>query len=115
MAYDAPPQRFDHELRIGDTYQPVEVQLTDETGAAYSIVGATGTAKVRDRDGNVLLTPTVTLTDAANGRFTWSSTAAETAALKAGEAEFGVRLTFADTTVRTILLGHVTILPSAVG
>lgn len=113
--YTAPPQVFDHDLWIGDTYQPAVIQLLDSTGAAYNLTGASGVCELRtESGGEILLAPTVSLTDAANGKFTWSSTAVQTAALKPGRAVFGVRLTFGDGTKRTILIGTVTIRPSRV-
>lgn len=110
MTYTAPPVRYDHDLIIGDSYQPAEVQLLDAAGDPVSLVGATGTsALVSESTGSTLASPTVTVTDAANGRFTWSLAAATTAGLSVGYAAFYVRLTFGDTTVRVPINGRVTI------
>lgn len=108
--YTADPFRFDHELVIGDTYQPATVTLQDSAGTAHSLSGATGLCYLREEPGGeILLTPTVTVTNAANGIFTWSSTAAATAALVPGKARYGVRITFSGGEKRTIVEGYVTI------
>ena len=108
--YTADPFRFDHELIIGDTYQPCTVTLKDSTGTAYSLSGATGVCYLREEPGGeILLTPTVTVTDAAAGIFTWSASATLTAALVPGKARFAVRITFASGDKRTIVEGDVKI------
>jgi len=113
--YTSPPQYFDHELIVGDTYQPAVVTLVDAADAPYSLVGVTGVAELRERVGGaVVLTPTVTVTDAAGGSFTWASTAAQTAGLRPDAYNYGVRLTWGDGTVRTILAGVVTVLAARV-
>lgn len=108
--YTADPQKWDHNLWIGDTYQPVEVSLIDSAGVAIDLTGVEGDAQIRTEvGGRVLLEPTVTITDDAGGTFTWSSPATETAALAAGPAIYSVRLTWVDGTVRTILEGRIQI------
>jgi hypothetical protein len=112
VSYSADPVRYDHSAVIGDTYQVGVLQVgsvgTDGTVTPYSLAGASGVASVKQvRGGSAVLSPTVTITDAANGRFTWSDTAAHTAALSPGDYEYAVRLTFADGSVRTIVYGTV--------
>lgn len=110
MAYTAAPQRWDHELIVGDTYQPAEVALVDDDGAAVSLVGATGTMQLVDEPGgNVLATGTVTVTSGAGGTFTWSIAAATTASLQPQTAHYGVRITFSGGEIRTVLEGRVLI------
>lgn len=112
-SYTGTPVRWDHTLICGDTYQPGTVTLKDGNGTAYSLVGASGVASVKTVPGGAaVLSPTVTITDAANGTFTWSDTAAHTAAIAPGEYWYWVRLTFADGTVVTVLEGQVRALPS---
>lgn len=116
MAYTADPVTWPHQLVIGDTYQPAIVTLEDDDGAAYNLTGATGVCQIRtEPGGTLLLSPTVSLVDAANGQFTWISAAASTASLQPQRAKYSVRLTFADATVRTIVEGPITIRPSVVG
>ena len=110
MAYTADPVTYDHVLIIGDSYQPATVTLTDSAGAAHSLVGATGVCQLRSEPlGELLLTATVTVTDGAGGVFTWSAAAATTAALLPGKARYSLRMTFADASVRTVLVGTVTL------
>lgn len=110
MAYTAPPVQFDHELVIGDTYQPAEVQLTDGAGAGVSLSGATGEMQLRQEPGAVLIASgTVSIVSASEGIFSWSISAATTAALVPGTAQFSVRITFGDGTKRTVIEGTVTI------
>lgn len=116
MAYTAPPVRWDHELIIGDTYQPLTAALQDGDDAAIDITGATGTMQIRTEPGGALLaTGTVTITSAVDGEFQWSIAAATTAQLQPQRAQYSVRLTFADATVRTVLEGTVQIRRSVVG
>jgi hypothetical protein len=113
--YTSPPQYFDHELVAGDTYQAAVVTLLDGAGAAYDLTGVTGLAELRERVGGaVVLTPTVTITSPAGGQFTWASPAAQTASLRPDTYNYGVRLTWGDGTVRTILAGVVTVLAARV-
>lgn len=115
MPYTAPPQQWDHTAIVADTYQPAEARLVDEDGEPYSLAGVTGVAQVRAVPGGaVALTPTVTITDAADGRFTWAAAAASTASLQPGDYQYGVRLTWGDGTVRTVLFGVVRFQPSRV-
>ncbi len=114
MSYTAGPARYDHDLIIGDTYT-VQASLEDEDGTPYDITSATGVAAiVTQLGGAVLATPTVTITDGAAGEFKWVVAAATTAALEQGTGILAVRLTFADTTVATVVEGTVKIRPSAV-
>lgn len=113
--YTADPQQYNHDLWIGDTYEPVTVRLVDSTGTAYNLTGVTGACELRTEDGGqVLLSPTVSLVDAADGKFKWTSTATDTAALKPGFAVFGVKLTWGDGTKKTILFGRVSLRPKRV-
>ena len=103
---------WNHELIIGDTYEPVTyVALTDSTGAAIDLTSCTGEVELK-ADVNaaaVLLTPTFALVNAALGRLTWTATAGATASLTPGKAAYAVRVTFPSGTVRTVLSGEVTI------
>src|ERR1051325_3374909 len=113
--YTAPPVHWDHELIIGDTYQPVTLALADADGAAYDLTGVTGEAQVRTGpQGELMLEPTVTITSASTGRLTWSSVAAATAALLPQGARYAVRRTWPSGVVRTVVEGRVTIRRSVV-
>lgn len=115
MAYTADTVRYDHRLVIGDTYIVV-LRLVESDGTAFDISGATGAAVLRSEPGGVaILTPTVALvTDGSDGYLQWSASAAATAALLPGRARYAVRLTFADSTKRTIVEGVVDLVRVAV-
>lgn len=86
------------------------VTLTDDTGTAYNIAGSTGLIQLRSEPGaSVVLTPTYAIEDGPNGELSWSSPASETEDLAPGVYQYAVRVTFSDTTVRTILEGRVTV------
>lgn len=116
MPYTSPPQRWDHELIVGDTYRPGVVVLEDSTGAAHDISGSTGEVQLRTEPGAALaLSATYALdTDGTDGRFYWSASAAATAALAPGRYAYAVRLTFGDGSKRTILEGIVTVKKSVI-
>lgn len=104
------PYRYDHSLIIGDTYQPALVTVVDADGVAVSLVGATGSGVIVDaRTRATLATLTVAVVDGAAGEFQWSVAAATTASLSPGRAEYSVVMTFADTTIRTLVEGAITI------
>jgi hypothetical protein len=116
VSYTAPPERWDHELVVGDTYLVV-AELVDSDGEPYDITGATGTCLIAtEPGGTTLATPTVSLvTDGTDGQFQWVVAAATTAALSYPvRAQYSARLTFADATKRTILEGVVLIRRSVV-
>jgi hypothetical protein len=72
-------------IRQGTTLGPNTTQLKDRAGAAINITGATIRSEIRKTpdDAVVKATAVCTITDAANGTFTWSFTAAETKLLTA--------------------------------
>jgi predicted alpha/beta-hydrolase family hydrolase len=114
VPYTAPPMKWDHELIIGDTYQPATVQLVDADDVAYPLDGATGECQIRtEPGGELLLSPTVTV-DGTTDTFTWSSAVAATAVLLPQRAKYSLRLTFSDGSKRTVLEGVVTIRRSVV-
>lgn len=109
------PIRWDWTLLIGDTAQPASFVLEDAAGVAYDLTGVTGECQIRQETGGlVILTPTVTITDATAGTFTFAAPASATADLAPGRARYAVRLTWPDETARTIVEGTVTIRHSAV-
>lgn len=115
MAWTAPTQRWDHELRIGDTYSPGVVALQDDAGTGYDITGSTGVVKLRrEPGGEVILTATYAIVTAASGEFQWTASAADTSALQPGVYHYGVRITFSGGEKSTVLAGLVTVLPSLV-
>jgi hypothetical protein len=108
------PSRWDHELVIGDTYQVI-LDLTDaDTGTALDLSAVTaGTAKLRaEAGGEVILTPTVDLTDKATGVVSWSASNTATASLTPQTCVYAVQLTSA--VVKTVVEGRVLIRRSAV-
>lgn len=102
---------WNHELIIGDSYEPVTYVTLEEDGTAVDLTDCTGEVELK-ADVNaapVLLTPTFSIVDAALGRFTWTAAASATASLSPGKAYYSVRLTFPSGSVRTVLDGEVTI------
>lgn len=109
------PAWFDFRVIIGDTLQPATVVLQDADGVAYDLTGVTGECEIRTAPGGtLLLSPTVSLVVAADGSFTFASSAAATSALTPARARYAVRLTWPTGEVRTVLEGNVDILPSVV-
>lgn len=108
----ADPARWDFSAVIGDTLQPASFVLDDGATPAvpYDLTGVTGECQIRSEPGGALiLAPTVTITDAAEGEFTFASSAAATADLAPGRARYAVRLTWPSGEVRTVIEGVVTI------
>ncbi|MEQ1565381.1 MAG: hypothetical protein ABMA64_07065 [Myxococcota bacterium] len=106
MSWTAQPQRFDLVHLVGETLA-LTVELVDADGVAVDLTGATGEAAVvAELGGGVVLEPVVTVTSAAGGQFTVTSTAAATAGLRPGTYRWGVRVTFGDGSVKTILEGE---------
>jgi hypothetical protein len=114
MPFTASPYKFDSQLIIGDTWQPAEVALLDDAGDPYDLTGATGECEVRSSPGSTLLLTATVSHDGAGGVLTWVASAALTAALSAQTARYSVRLTFADATVRTVVVGTVHIVQEIV-
>lgn len=117
MPYTADPFVWDHKLRVGDTYQPMAVVFLDPDGMPYDLTGVTGECQIlSELGGEVLLEPTVVVSDPTGGTITWSAPAAETTALVPGDSyPFGVRLTWpgaAPQHVKTVVIGSITVLPA---
>lgn len=72
-------------IRQGATLGPNSTQLKDRTGTAIDITGATIRSEIRKTPDAVTVEATAvcTITDAANGAFTWEFTAAQTKLLDA--------------------------------
>lgn len=72
-------------IRQGATLGPNSTQIKDRTGTAIDITGATVRSEIRKTPDAVTVDATAvcTITDAANGAFTWEFTAAETKLLDA--------------------------------
>lgn len=113
--------RYDHQLILGDTYRVVG-RLTQPPaspgveGDPYDLTGVEGEVVVlREKGGPVLLSPTWAIVDAADGQFQWTATYGEVLdALEPGQWPFACRLTWADGTRDTVLLGLLTVLPALV-
>lgn len=105
--YTAEPRRFDHKHRIGDTLQPAEATLYDGDGVALSMDGVTGECAIRREPGGaVLAEPAVAC---AGTSFTWRAEVEELLEVsEPGRYVYGVRLTWPDGTVRTVLIGDIT-------
>jgi hypothetical protein len=72
-------------IRQGATLGPNVTQIKDRAGAAIDITGATIRSEIRKTPDAIVVDATAvcTITDAVNGTFTWSFTAAETKLLDA--------------------------------
>ena len=72
-------------IRQGATLGPNVTQIKDRAGVAIDITGATIRSEIRKTPDAIAVDATAvcTITDAANGTFTWSFTAAETKLLDA--------------------------------
>jgi hypothetical protein len=109
-----PVVRYDWRLIPGDTVS-VAFAVKDSTDTAVSLAGASGVCQIRsEAGGELLLSPAVTVTDAATGAFTIASSAASTADLAPGIARYAVRLTLGDATVYTVREGTVSITASVI-
>lgn len=82
-------ERLDLLIRQGATFDAA-VTLTNPDDTPVDLTGATVRAQIRRKalDTSLLAAFTVTVTDAAAGAFTFGLTAAQTAALVAGENDF---------------------------
>jgi hypothetical protein len=102
---------FNHRLIIGTTYQPASAFRLATDDVPVDLTGCTGLVRLK-ADVNadpVLLTPTFALVDAADGRFTFSAPASETALLSPGKAYYAVRITYPSGTVEDVIEGEVII------
>jgi len=74
-------------IRQGATFGPNTCRLTNQDSTPINLTGATLRAQVRKTPTSTLVpgaTGTFVITNAANGEFTWSFTAAATTAMPAG-------------------------------
>lgn len=80
-------EQVDLLIRQGATFGPHEITLTNPDATPLNLTGATVRAQIRRKalDAAVLIAITCTITDAAAGKCTIGLTAAQTAALVAGE------------------------------
>ena len=109
------PARFDFRLIPGDTLNPGAFTLVDEDGAVFDLTGASAVCQIRSEPaGEIVLAPTVTVTDDVGGEFVITASAAATTDVAPQIARYAVRFTFADASVRTILEGNVSVTPSVV-
>lgn len=99
---------WNHELVIGDTYEPAIVRFTDANGEPIPLTGVTGDVALT-RNGRIILTAAVVPVDEDDGKLKWTAPASETAVLSPGRAEFALRLDFADGRRSTVITGVVTL------
>jgi hypothetical protein len=88
--------------KIGYRDDTVDTPL-DITGRTYA------SSIVRTLGGSVVLTPTVTVTDAANGQITWSLTDAQTDTLSSGRYTYDIIENAGTTNERCIELAQITV------
>lgn len=113
--WNADPARFDHSLVMGNTWSPGEIRLLDGVDSPIDLTGTTGIVRMRtETGGTLLLSGTYTLTNAVDGRFNWVALPAATAGLSPGVYPYEVQVTFPDGTVRTVLMGRVSVLASVI-
>ncbi len=88
----------------------------DPPGTAFDLTGATGVCQIRaEPGGQLLLSPTVEITDAVAGAFRISASSTDTAGLLPGRARYEVTFDFDDGLGdRQMLTGTVTIVRGVV-
>lgn len=87
----------------GDTWNKVPTYRVKSTGVPIDLTGATVSGQV---DGTVDM---VCGTSVTPGQFHFGLTGTQTAALSAGIHKYSVKITFADTTVKTLLTGNLVV------
>ena len=97
--------RSDISIKSGDTYTRV-LTVTDSSGAAINITGASLTFALKQYMGSVVLTSSLALTTPASGIATLELSAAQTAALTAERIyRYGVQVTDTQSKVTTPIEG----------
>lgn len=88
------PAKLDIDIAQGETWV-LTVTLAEDDGTAIDISGGSGQCQIRTQPGGqVLASPTVTVTDGAAGEFELSLTYTQTAALAFSTAYYDVALTY---------------------
>lgn len=109
MAWTSDPFQHDSTCIVGDTWT-VQFTLEDSADVAHDLTGVTGVSSVRDEPGDTAIaTPTVTVTDADSGEFEVTLAASTTAQLSPGTYLWAARLTWPDSTVKTVVEGLLTV------
>jgi len=105
--YNSGTPRVDLWIRAGDTF--TKEFIVKVNGAVLDLTGHTVRSQVRaaNTSATVMVTPTVTISDATAGELTWSLTPAQTAALTADSQVYDVETTAPDGTVTTRVEGRV--------
>lgn len=101
--------RYDDTIVQGGTWS-LQFTLRDSAGSPISLAGASVYSQLRTTYGGTLIeTPTCTVTDAANGVFTVSLSAAETAVLDFSKCLYDVLVVYAGGTREYVARGELTL------
>lgn len=84
----------------GDTFRS-KLTLKSPTNTPINLTGCTITGKAGTQD------ITCTITDAVNGKFTIELSPTLTRLLNVGTNAYAIQITYADTSVQTILVGNI--------
>lgn len=94
----------------GDTFRKSATFTSKSTGTAVNLTGSTISGKVKKNTSETPLT--CTITNAVEGKFTFELSSAQTSLLEAGPTQIEVKITYADLTVKTIIVGNVVVMDS---
>ena len=92
----------------GDTFSKSPTFRRKDTKAPVDLTGATISGKVKQGTNEVALT--CALVNASAGQFSFGLSATQTAALPSGVNQIEVQVTYADTTVQTLITGNLVVL-----
>lgn len=107
-SFTIPVVRGDDVSRLWELFTSFAGFQGDTTTTALNLAGRTYSSSIATtKGGSVVATPTVTVTDAANGQITWALTDTQTDALTGSTYVFDIVENAGTTTERTIVLGTI--------
>jgi hypothetical protein len=96
--------KLNQDVRKGDTFSRTPIYRIKATKAPIDLTGATASGSITK--GTTVVPFTCAIVDAAGGQFSFGLSSSTTATLEAGTWAMQVKLTFADTTVKTLFTGN---------
>lgn len=96
--------KLNQDVRKGDTFARTPIYRVKATKAPIDLTGATASGSITK--GSTVVPFTCSIVDGPGGQFSFGLSAVQTAALEVGTWAMQVRLTFADTTVKTLFTGN---------
>jgi hypothetical protein len=107
-SFTIPVVRGDDVSRLWELFASFAGFQGDTTTTPLDITGRTYSSSIATtKGGSVVTSPTVTVTDAANGQITWALTDTQTDALTGSMYVFDIVENAGTTTERTIVLGTI--------